>query len=105
MAKKTGNRITPWGRLRIQAGVAKRHGRQKEARKLRAEADRLEKQGKKSGGLKGVSAKGTKQFGRGMRAALDHIEATSIQLGLTPKQTVEVFRSGISTTLSKGLDR
>ena len=40
MAKKK-HKMTPWGRLRIQAGTAKRHGRHKEAKRLRAEADRL----------------------------------------------------------------
>ena len=108
MAKKKATRkMTPWGRMRIQAGTAKRHGKIKEAKRLRAQADRLEKAGRKKPAAKkkaGGKRKTSKGQRKGMAAAIKHIEATSNSLGLTPQQTVNVFRAGIRVTLSKGLD-
>jgi hypothetical protein len=103
--KKAKRKMTPWGRLRIQAGTAGRHGDHKKAKKLRAEADRLEKAAGNTG--KGKASRKTAGAGqrKGMAAAVKHIEATSNSLGLTPQQTVDVFRAGIRVTLSKGLDR
>lgn len=107
MATKTKakRKMTPWGRLRIQAGVAARQGNRKKAKRLRAEADRLEKAAGKSG--KGNASRKKTRAGqrKGMAAAVKHIEATSNSLGLTPQQIVDVFRAGIRVTLSKGLDR
>lgn len=114
MPKKRKKRnLTPWGKLRIQAGTAARQGEQEKADVLRAEADRLEAEAKtrpqavvpieSDPEVKVKRGRGRPRKVQPPTPTFAHIEKICQNLGLSAEEALGVFRAGLRATLNEGL--